>query len=361
VFGHTFRVWVTAVRSDGTSGETTVDVSPAAPTGTVGATTAGGTMLVDGQPIVPLMAWNQCASNADATIASGINLFAENPCGGLAEQLRAIGGRALSAGVAGQAGGDGPGIVGFFYPDEPDAHGTLAESLPPPPEGLPPGISLLTLTNHFYSGAAPLPNGEVVYPSLIGRADMVGFDLYPLQGWCRPERLVDVYHAQRELVLRAAGKPTFQWIEAQEMICGALGPTAVTADTVRAEAWLALVGGARGLGFFPVGWTRDVGLAIQRIAREVAALTPVLVAPEAAVSVTPGEGLVRATARSLNGATYVFAVNAGYQPARAVLQVPGLAGRTLNVLGEGRQVTAVGDQVEDGFAPLGVHLYLVPP
>ena len=78
----------------------------------------------------------------------------------------------------------------------------------PPPSG----ISLLTLSNHFYSGAAALPWGRGIYPSLIAKADVVGFDLYPLQEWCKPDRMGDVYWAQRQLAQDAHhcphGRPT---------------------------------------------------------------------------------------------------------------------------------------------------------
>ena len=48
-------------------------------------------------------------------------------------------------------------------------------------------------------------------------------------------------------------------------------------------------------------------------------------------------------------------------PARATIGVSGLAGRTLTVLDEGRQVPAKGDTLTDTFARLGVHLYVAPP
>ena len=82
-------------------------------------------------------------------------------------------------------------MIGTFYPDEPDAHGTTGAELPDLPSNA--GVRFLTLTNHFYSGAAPLAYGRGLYPGLIDKADMVGFDLYPLQNWCQPSRLVDVY------------------------------------------------------------------------------------------------------------------------------------------------------------------------
>ena len=103
---------------------------------------------------------------------------------------------------------------------------------------------------------------------------MIGFDLYPLQNWCRPERLVDVYLSQRARRSRQ-GKPTFQWIEAAGMTCPHDGPTAVTPATVRAESWLAIAGGAKGLGFFPpAAWTGDVGEAIAEVTSTVRGARP---------------------------------------------------------------------------------------
>jgi hypothetical protein len=49
-------------------------------------------------------------------------------------------------------------------------------------------VTFLPLSNHFFSGADPLPQGRSMYPGLIATSDMIGFDLYPLQGWCRPDR-----------------------------------------------------------------------------------------------------------------------------------------------------------------------------
>ena len=64
---------------------------------------------------------------------------------------------------------------------------------------------------------------------------MIGFDLYPLQEWCRPNRMADVFWSQRELVKLSGDKPTFQWIEAADWKCPG-GATAVTPAVVRAES-----------------------------------------------------------------------------------------------------------------------------
>jgi hypothetical protein len=323
------------------------------------ASTAGGALLLDGQPFFPIMVWAQCPSGYEANLASGVNLFAANPCHGIQEQLSALGGRALSAAVSGDPDVQGPALVGWFYPDEPDANHVTARGLAPLPAA-PGQVTFLTLSNHFYSGADPPSEGRWMYPGLIRRADIVGFDLYPLQGWCRTDRLADVYDAQRELVRLANGRPTFQWIESSGMGCD-YPPFSITPETLRAESWLAIAGGARGLGYFPPSPTPEVGQAIAVLSREIRGLAPALVSPDAPVTVDPLGGSMRAGARNYGGALYIIAVNAGSAPLRPTITAPGLDGRTLYVLDENRTVQTTADTFEDDFAPLAVHVYLAPP
>ena len=332
-------------------GSSAVTVSPSQPTGTVTGSVADGVVLLDGQPFFPILLWGQCPSY-DPLLALGIDVFMNNPCGGIEAQVGALAGKGLS--VAEAPGAAGAGVIGSYYPDEADGHGYTGASLPAAQ-----GLRFLTLTNHFYSAAAPLPAGKGMYPGLVAKADVVGFDLYPLQVWCKRSALPDVAAAQRELVRLAAGKPTFQWIETTHMQCPFGDPDlAVTPATVRAESWLALVGGAHGLGFFPIGWTGDVSGALAQVGRDIQALGPVLLAPEAPVS---AGAPLEATARSYGGAFYVFAVNPTYAPVEATISAPGLDGRPLQVLGENRTVTPSNGSFADDFAPLAVHLYVAPP
>ena len=230
-------------------------------------------------------------------------------------------------------------MIGSYYPDEADGHGFTGANLPAAQ-----GLRFLTLTNHFYSAAAPLPGGKGMYPGLVAKADVVGFDLYPLQVWCRRSALPDVAAAQRELVRLAAGKPTFQWIETTHMQCPFGDPAlAVTPATVRAESWLALVGGAHGLGFFPIGWTRRR----QRRARADGTATSRRSARRCSRRTRRSRPTrrIEAAARSLGGAFYVFAVNPTYAPVTATIRAPGLDGRPLQVLDENRTVTPAGRRV----------------
>ena len=333
------------------AGPATVTVSPARPTAPVTGSIADGAVLLDGQPFFPILLWGQCPSY-EPLLALGIDVFMNNPCGGIDAQVAALAGQGLS--VAEAPGAQGAGVIGSYYPDEADGHGYTGANLPAAQ-----GLRFLTLTNHFYSAAAPLPGGKDMYPGLVAKADVVGFDLYPLQVWCRRSALPDVAAAQRELVRLAPGKPTFQWIETTHMQCP-FGDRAlaVTPATVRAESWLALVGGAHGLGFFPIGWTGDVSGALAQVGHEIEALGPALLAPEAPVS---ADAPVEATARSLGGAFYVFAVNPTYAPVRATIRAAGLDGRPLQVLGENRTVTPANGALTDDFAPLAVHLYVAAP
>ena len=52
---------------------------------------------------------------------------------------------------------------------------------------------------------------------------------------------------------------------------------------------------------------------------------------------------------------------AGYSATGATITVPGLNGRTLDVMNEARRLGAVGSSFSDTFAPLAVHVYVAPP
>ncbi len=339
----------------GVSGSLTTAAAPAAPSAAVTA----NAFVLDGQPVFPRMVFDQCPWAFPASLAAGINLFMGDGCGDPRAQLNGLGGRAYSVLGAGLYGIGGPGLVGFYQQDEADGQGMTAASLPLlPPSSKSHRVTFLTLTSHFFSGAAPLPAGRSIYPALIARAEMIGFDAYPLQSWCRKDALSAVYDAQRELVALAGGKPTYQWIEAAPMgQCGGLDPSPAL---VRAETWLAIAGGARGIGWFPANWQPDVAAAIGSLSRQIASLAPALLGPEVPVTTTPA-GPVRAGARSFDGATYVIAVNPSFSRTQMRITVPGLGSGLVWVLGEGRAVPIVHGSFGDYFRGLAVHIYVAPP
>jgi hypothetical protein len=322
---------------------------------------SGAALSAAGTPFFPVLEWSACPERFDELLAAGVNMFMGIGSGCGAEGLARLDGRASSVIEPGTRAVDG--TIGTYLPDELDGR-LSADAAPAQVAALPSpdpsrGLTFLTLTNHFFSHAAPLPVGRDIYPGLIAKADVVGFDLYPLQEWCRPTALGEVFDAQSELVQLASGKPTYQWIEARAMKCHDPAD-AVTPMTVRAETWLAVAGGAHGIGFFPNDWRQDVAAEISRTSQQIDELTPALLADGAdATSDTPA---VRVGARALNGALYIVAVNSDWTPTTATIHIPTLQDRSLAAYGENRTVTpAAADTFVDTFQPLEVHVYVVAP
>ena len=268
--------------------------------------------------------------------------------------MATLDGRALAAGA--DTGPAAAAALGSFYPDEADARGYTGATLPV----LSPGVRFLTITAHFFSGAAQLANGPETYHGLVGAADVVGFDLYPLQELCRADLLPWVFDAQRELMALAPGKPTFQWIEARAMRCGNDPPNTVTPATIRTESWLAVAAGARGLAYFPPDWQPGAAAVVGGITRRIRQLEPALLQPFVPVGVD-GSSTVRASARAYDDALYVIAVNAGTAPADVGLTLPELGDRTLLVLGHEERVTARDGTITAHLPPLTVRIYVAPP
>jgi hypothetical protein len=365
-FGTTYQVYLHAIDEWNRAQTTTVTITTAPMPDRSVAATNGSQIIVDNRAFFPTAVWSQCSDGFDSNINDGINLFMGQGCspndGTLATRLD---GRAYSIVNADDAAAaDGRGSIGWYYPDEWDAflqstvtRQDLAKSITPPQTGR---ISFLTLTNHFYSLATPLPQGKGMYPTLMSIPDVIGFDLYPLQVWCRPA-FGDVMDAQRELGTSSGGKPTFQWIEAapMEQKCAENKQLDPTPATVRAEAWLAVAGGASALGYFPNHWSTTIGEEIARTNREIKSLSQALLTPVGAT--TSDASAVRVSTRTLNGATYVIAINTSSASVQAKISVAGISGRSPVVVGGGQVIGADDTGFSDNFGPLAARVYIIPP
>ena len=338
-------------------------VTPAPPSNT-GALPAGtptvessAPLRVNGNAIFPRMVWRQCPTYYPTSMGAGINLFLGVSCTDTDEQFHRLAGRALSTVDAHTPGISGPGFVGWHLPDEADMSVGIAHNLPRPKGN--GKVTFLTVTDHFSQRSAPPTNGRGIYTEFFERADVVGFDTYPVEVRCKIEQIDNVYWMQRELITLTGGKPTFQWIEAGPMEHCRENEDPTPA-VVRAETWLAIAGGARGIGYFPDWWAEDIRNEVRLVNREILALAPALLAPVARANWS-ADSPVRVGARRYNGATYVIAVNSSTSPASTSFTVPGLGGRKLKVFRDGRMVTPLGDLVVDKLPGLGVAVYVVPP
>jgi hypothetical protein len=314
-------------------------------------------LRVNGNAIFPRMVWRQCPTYYPESIGAGINVFLGVSCAGPDEQFSKLAGRGASTTDAGTPGVSGPSQIGWHLPDEADVSVGGIEKLPNPKAN--GRVTFLTVTDKFAPNTAPGPHGTSIYPGLFEAADVIGFDTYPIEVRCDLGQIDNVYWMQRELILQAKGKPTFQWIEAGPMEhCRANEDP--TATTVRAETWLAIAGGARGIGYFPDYWVGDIRNEVRKLNREIVALGPALLGPVANPIFSPDRP-VRVGVRKYNGATYVIAVNTSTSPTTASFTVPGLSGKKLQVFGEDRSVRTLGALVVDKLPGLGVTIYIAPP
>ena len=132
-----------------------------------------------------------------------------------------------------------------------------------------------------------------------------------------------------------------------------------TPQTVRAETWLAVAGGAHAIAYFPKDFAPEISAEIAREKREFETLTPALVEP--AIDASADNGNVRVGARNHNGAIYVIVVNASRQTATSTINVPALGNRSLVSLDGTRSGTAANGAFTDSFGPLDVHIYIAAP
>ena len=339
---------------------------------------AGTHVTANGSLFFPVLTYYQCGASATSAASLGVNLFMEAPYTGCVRANPndfSADPPPPSVDVLGDDyRPDGAGGAGWYLPDEPDAWGIAPDQLPQlPPSSQTGKLRFLNLSQHFYSGQAPINDrfDRNDYKRFAALADVVGFDMYPIVKFCGRVSLLDVFRAQRELMtIYAPGKPTFQWIETGRMT-GECTTMQVTPQIVNAETWLAIAGGACGIGYFTNSWTGDLwsrwdlapGVEAQlgRTIAQVRSLAPMLCADYGAVTV-PWDTTVAASSRSLNGALYVIAVNSSDRPTTIPFRVDALAGRPLAVLGESRTITpAKKVYFRDAFAPYQVHVYVAAP
>ncbi len=331
-------------------------------------------LVVGGNRLFPVMLLDQCdETDAAQGRALGINLVMNEHCTGItpARQLAMLRGHALAV-LSIRAGATrGSSLVGWTYPDEPDNNGWTPGSLArahPYARGNHDGlVTFLTTSGRFFRPAPPgagAPRSH--YAGFARLADMAGFDLYPLNA-CQSD-LTSVYAAQRLFVRLAGSTPTFQWIETGPIKPTYCGGFTMTPDELAAEVWLAVIGGARGIGYFTHTWSPvhrafDVAPALQAAMKRtnalLAAVRPGLLG--ATVPAGVDSPVVKLLARSARGRTYVFAVNPSRMDTKAQIHVAQLADGPVTVVGEQRTLVATGGNLVDHFGPLQAHVYVQSP
>ena len=148
-------------------------------------------------------------------------------------------------------------------------------------------------------------------------------------------------------------------------------------EQVRAEVWMALCRGARGLIYFVHQFKptfREAALlddpemlaAVTDINRQIRELAPVLNSPTIAsqpmVQSTNAAAPIATLLKRRRDEVYLFAVNLANAPTRATFTLrERKTGPQAEVLGESRRLPVQGETFTDEFAPYAVHLYRLAP
>jgi hypothetical protein len=296
--------------------------------------------------------------------------------------------------AVGLAHRDDPTIVGWMHGDEPDNAQSLGRGKGYGPPILPAKIVedykrlrkadpsrpiLLNLGQGVawdkWIGRGTRTNHPEDYPEYVKGCDIASFDIYPA---CHEHRDV-----AGKLWLVADGVSRLRkWSDDRKLVWNCIECTHIsnpdakaTPHQVRAEVWMSLVRGSRGLIYFvhqfkpkfiEAGLLADEAMlaGVTRTNKQIQRLAPVLnsaaLSDGVAVKSSSAEVPVEATARRHGGAVYVFAVGMRDGKTTATFTVAGVKGRAkVEVIDEGRTLEASDGVFRDAFEPWDVHLYKI--
>lgn len=343
----------------------------------------------------PIGVWLQSPSRADAYKALGINLLVGLWQGPTESQLSGLTQRSMpvlcSQNAVGLAHLTDPIIQGWTQQDEPDNAQPLPEGGYGPPVA-PSEVQAIYASMKAADPSRPvfLNLGQgVAYDGWIGRGvrtnhpedypeyakgcDIVSFDIYPVTS-NRAEVKGNLWYValgvQRLVQWTGGAKPVWNAIE-----CTHINSTEMpTPDQVRAEVWMSLIHGSRGIMYFVHEWVptfREDGIfrypemvqAVTAINGRIRDLAPALNCPGVTEGVTVATSdtdvPIAAMVKRFGGETYVFAVAMRDGPVLGTFTLSWLGDGVAEVLDEGRQVAVAGGRFSDAFGGYGVHLYRI--
>ncbi len=348
----------------------------------------------------PIAVWLQSPAKAADYKAAGINLYIglwEGPTAAQLAQLKAAG----MPVIVGQTRKslefiEDPTIVGWMHGDEPDN----AQEVTDPAtgkKGYGPCIPPTKIVEDYKRIQAADPSRPVIlnlgqgvandgwvgrgsgaklddYRTYVQGSDITSFDVYPVADHLKPAD-DNLWYVSKGLDRLA------QWTGGTKSIWNCVECTRIGGDhkatpsQVRAEVWLALVHGSRGLIYFCHQFKPtfdehallddpDMLRAVTAVNRQIKELAPVLNSPtvtgRAAVTPGAGEPSLDVMVKQYRGAAYVFAVNIHPAPVKAAVVLQGTRKNAqAEMLGEGKSVTVSDGRFEAEFQPYDVHIYKV--
>lgn len=340
----------------------------------------------------PIGVWLQSPENAKRYKDAGINFYIGLWQGPTEQQLRDL--RAAGMPVIcdqnaiGLAHRGDPEILGWTQQDEPD-------NAQPSGNGYGPCVPPANVVAKFRELKAADPSRPVVlnlgqgvanddwvgrgsgaslsdYQTYVGGGDIVSYDIYPVSSYSKQP-------SEDYLWLVPKGVDRLQsWVHGAKPTWNCLECTGVdsgkkpTPDQVKAELWMSVIHGSRGIVYFAhefkpafkeAALLQDSAMlaAVTKMNAQLQGLASVINLGKVGrtirvSSLKPSVG-VDTLELSYGGATYLFAVGMANEPTTATFSVP--SGRSAEVLGEGRSVQIDGGRFAEEFSPYAVHLYRI--
>lgn len=350
-------------------------------------------ILVNDKPFFPIMSWLQSPRTYGNLKAMGFNTFVgiwKRPAQEHCDLAKAAGGYAMCAFDTSVKGHSA--LLMYTHGDEPD----MGIHQGKPRESAKSIVKLykesklvdstrpifMNLTGWFIDDVewskTPVKADRDAYYELVTQgADVMCFDIYPIYQRNRDDKLMWVADGVSQMRSYAGeGKPVFAWIETSK---GSKwiryeNQKDVFPHVMRAEVWMAIMRGATGIGYFTHAWrptTVDFrpSMAMQgelkRTNEQITRLSGVILSPTVTegLKISWSNGIYgEVVGRRYDGGLYLFASNLDMKQrvGEARIDVAGLKkGQEIEVIDEGRKITAENGGFVDVFGELEVHIYKI--
>lgn len=330
----------------------------------------------------PISVWLQSPSSAAAYKSIGVNLFIGLYNGPVQADLDTLTTANVPAycdqNAVGLANLSNKIIAGWTQEDEPDnaqpdgqggygpciapsqiqsLYQTMKTKDPSRPVFLNVGQGV---ANDAWVGRGSCSNQPQDYPEYAKGADIVSFDIYPINSGLDITLVPLGVDRLGEAV--AFKKPVWNWIECTRIDQANPKPSP---DQVKAEVWMSIIHGSMGIGYFVHQFTPTfdehallddptMKAAVAAIDQQIHDLAPALnTAPITNAVTVQSSQKVDVLAKRQGGHLYVFAVSMTATQTTATFALDHDAFKSATVLGENRTLSTF----QDTFAPYAVHLY----
>jgi hypothetical protein len=227
------------------------------------------------------------------------------------------------------------------------------------------------IANEFWKGRGPCSGDENYYSVAARDVDILSFDIYPV-GSSTPQVKGKLEYVARGVTrlmnLAADGQRVWAAIETTALDPG----HAVTPAQLRAEVWMAIIHGARGIMYFVHEFSptfREDAIfrhpeVVNKVAEQnelIKSLASVLNGPNLGDTISVQSSVPIATmAKRYQNTVYIFAVAMTNSASQPRFTLERFDGTKALVVGEKRDVTITRGVFEDSFYGYGAHIYEIP-